>query len=208
MRTTHEAWIVEQRPIYSRLPGINGRYQTEEKGNTADWLTVYFDELLIATKANVDDLPRQLNPSTCDAVPWLDFLAELCGYRGEYWDKAWPVPVKRSLLQNAFTLVWANKGSRAVIDFVLDLFAIAHDIWLGDGFLAGITTLPGTVGAPEWRYYIRLPLQYLRNGSEFKLAEKINRLYGPVFCDSRVAYKQFYAGFSVAGDPVFTAESP
>lgn len=200
MSSTAEAWETG-RPIYSRLPGINGGYTDNAP---ADWLTDFWDGLLVALKGKIDDLPRQLNPDTCDP-DWLDFLAPLCGFTGEYWDKAWSEDRKRSLLRNSYTLIWSNKGSEAVLSFLLDTFDINHEIWLGDSFLLGVTELPGTLGSPEWQYYILLPLQYLRESVEFRLVEKLNRLYGPVFADSTVAYDAFYCGFSVCGDPIFEA---
>lgn len=113
--------------------------------------------------------------------------------------------MKRSLLRNAYTLIWANKGSEAVLRFLINLFDISHEIWLGDSFLLGISELPGTLGSPEWAYYILLPLAYLRESVEFRLTEKLNRLYSPAFADSLVAYDAFYCGFSQCGDPIFEA---
>lgn len=203
MSSTYEAWS-SSRPVYQRLPGINGGYYSEDGNNPADWLTQFVDVLLVETKAKIDDLPRQLNPDTCDPE-WLDFLAGLCGLTGEYWDTAWPESIQRSLIRSAFPTLWANKGSKQVIEYLLNLFGISHDIWLGSAAYADIALADiATVGTPQWRYVIRLPLLYLRDSPEFKLAEKLNRLYGPVFCDSRVCFKEAYADFAVCGDPVFS----
>lgn len=203
MTHTATAWATG-RPIYSRLPGINGAYTDNP---VADWLTDHWDAVLLAAKAKVDDLPRQLTPAACD-VDWLDFLAPLCGFSGEYWDKSWSTTIKRSLLSNSYTLIWQNKGSRQVLTFLLTTLGVTHEIWLGSSFLVGVTELAAggaLIGDPEWKYYILLPLAYLRESSEFRRAEQVNRLYGPAFADSVVAYDSFYAGFSVAGDPVFEA---
>lgn len=200
--STAEAWG-SGRPIYSRLPGTNLGYRQEESDDSiAAWLTEYWDELLVQSKAKADDLPRQLDPALCDPE-WLDFLALLCGFVDEYWEAGFPVAVKRSLLINSYTLIWANKGSQAVLELMLDIFSIGYSIWLGDSFVVGETILPGTIGSPEWQFYILLPLLYLRESQEFKRAEQLRQLYSPAFCDSLVAYDQFYVGFSVCGDPVF-----
>jgi Phage tail protein (Tail_P2_I) len=212
---TATAWATGK-PVYSRLPGINEGYRKDEDPNVirddpeelpiAKWLTDFWDALLVAKKAQLDDIKnRQMNPLECDPE-WLDLLAVMAGFTGEYWDKSWPVEVKRQLVFHAFTLIWANKGSEAVLRFLLDTFGINYDIWMGDQFLAGIDGAGSEVGAPQWRYVIRVGLEYLRNSDQFKLAEKLNRLYGPLFTDNRVAFKQFYAGFSIAGDPVFRRE--
>lgn len=197
---TAEAWR-SGRPIYSRLPGVNGQYQDELGGTIADWLTAHSDLTLSQTQSKILDLPRQLNPSTCDES-FLDFLAILNGFTGEYWDKNWPTAAKRSILIKA-NWIWENKGSKIVLEYLLGVFAIDTGIWEATAFYAGATKLPATIGEPDFRYMVTLPLKYLRNSPEFKLAQKINKLFGPVVCESRTCYKKFYAGFSVAGDPCF-----
>lgn len=197
---TAEAWR-SGRPIYSRLPGVNGQYQDEVGGTIADWLTAHSDLTLSQTQSKILDLPRQLNPSTCDES-FLDFLAILNGFTGEYWDKNWPTAAKRSILIKA-NWIWENKGSKIVLEYLLGVFAIDSGIWEATAFYAGVTKLPATIGEPDFRYMVTLPLKYLRNSPEFKLAQKINKLFGPVVCESRTCYKKFYAGFSVAGDPCF-----
>jgi hypothetical protein len=200
--TTAEAWG-SGRPLYYRLPGVNEGYRQEDTSTSiAAWLTEYWDDLLVESKATADDLPRQLDPALCDPQ-WLDFLAPLCGFVQEYWEAGFPEAVKRSLLINSYNLIWANKGSQAVLAFLLNTFGINHSIWLGDSFVVGETTLPGTIGSPAWQFYILLTLEYLRESPEFARAEQLRQLYSPAFCDSLVAYDQFYVGFSVCGDPVF-----
>lgn len=212
---TATAWS-SGHPIYSRLPGVNEGYQIDEDPNVvrddpqkdpvAKWLTDYWDALLVAKKAQLEDIrDRQFDPLRCDPE-WLDLLAVMSGFTGPYWDKTWPVDVKRQLIANSMLLIWSNKGSEEVLQFLLDQFGIVYDIWKGDQFLAGIDAAGSEVGSPQWRYVIRVGLEYLRNSYEFKLAEKLNSLYGALFTDNRVAYKQFYAGFSVAGDNVFRPE--
>ena len=196
---TGRAWN-SGRPIYSRLPGANEGYN----GNiVADWLTINWDADLLALKAAIDEIPaRQLDPMTCD-LDWLSFLAALAGFTGEYWDEAWPESARRALVRDSFLLIWPNKGSRFVLEYLLSLFEIAANIWIGSALIADQSTLPATLGQPEWRYVIQLPLDYLRNSFQFRLAEKLDRLYSPLFADGRVAYEQFYADFSITGDPVF-----
>lgn len=212
---TATAWA-SQRPVYSRLPGVNEGYRKDEDPNVvrddpvdppiAKWLTDFWDALLIEKKAQLDDIrDRQFDPLECDPE-WLDLLAVMSGFTEEYWDKAWPDDVKRQLIANSMSLIWSNKGSKEVLEFLLNAFGLEYDIWQGDQFLAGIDVAGSEVGSPQWRYVIRVGLIYLRNSYEFKLAEKLNGLYGSLFTDNRVAYKQFYAGFSIAGDPVFKVE--
>jgi hypothetical protein len=196
---TYEAWVTNARPIYARLPRV--KYYIENPENPSNWLTRWFDELLIKTKATIDDLPRQLNAATCDA-DWLDFVAALSGFTGEYWEKAWPVAAKRIIAQNA-DRIWSNKGTKDILELILSAFNLQAEVYVTGGFYAGVTQLPGLLGSPTYQYFIYVPIVYLRTGREFRLIQKINRLFGPVFCESRVAYKGWFAGVSVAGDPVY-----
>jgi hypothetical protein len=179
---TYTAWVVEQRPIYSRLPDC---YKEDEE-NISDWLTQYWDKLLLDTKTTVDDLPRQLDPLTCDEE-WLDYLSILCGWYGEYWDVRWPAESKRTLLANSFTLIWPNKGSFEVLSFVLFTLGIKHFIQIGQSFLVGISEVGDRIGSVAWDYDILLPSTYYRTDIE-KLTNKINKLFGPCWCRSSVIF--------------------
>lgn len=213
---TATAWA-SGKPVYNRLPGANEGYHKDENPDVvrdvddndppvALWLTDYWDAFLVGLKGKLDEVrDRQMDPMLCDPE-WLDVLAAMAGYTGGYWDRAWADEVKRVLVRDAFTKIWSNKGSEATLRHILTTFGLSYDIWMGDSLLAGVHSVPHIVGSPEWRYVIRVSLNYLRDSYEFKLAEKINRLYGPLFTDNRVAYKQFFAGFSVANDPTFTQE--
>ncbi|ANV88504.1 phage tail protein [Picosynechococcus sp. PCC 7117] len=179
---TYEAWSTG-RPIYSRLP------DSYKENNVADHITSFWDQLLVDYKAKVDDLPRQLDPTNCDAS-WLDFLAPLCGFYGEYWDTNWPEDSKRLLLANSYTLIWKDKGSREALSFILSALHIDHKIWEGNGFILGTSQLGiDTLGTAAWQYKILLPKKYKPNSYEFQLANKINRLHGPLWCESEVIYE-------------------
>lgn len=197
---TSQAWA-SKRPIYARLPGVNGQYQSEEGETIANWLTAHSDRILVDVQGKVLDMPRQLSAQFCDES-FLDFLAVLGGFTGEYWDKNWTANQKRLILIKT-NWIWENKGSKIVISYLIDAFNIDHSVWEESAFYAGVTILPGAIGEPDFRYMVTMPLKYLRNSNEFKLAEKINHLFGPIVCESRVCYEKFYAGFSVAGDPCF-----
>ncbi|WP_414575325.1 phage tail protein [Anabaena sp. CCY 9402-a] len=178
---TKEAWDTG-RPIFSRLPGV---YQENE---VADWLTVFFDELLVGAKAQVDGIPRQLDPLLCDDV-WLDRINLIFGFSDEYWDRAWPEASKRVLLDGAYTEIWNKRGTRASLSYVLSALNIEHTIWEGSSFILGTSQLDiNTLGDGSWRYKILLPRRYAFNGFEFQLTRKINRLFGNLWCESEVIY--------------------
>lgn len=182
MSTAYSAWVVSQRPIFSRLPQV---YQDNE---IADWLTSFWDQLLVDVKAKYDDLPRQLNPLTCDPE-YLDFLAPILGWTSEVWDKDWPVNSKRQLLANSYTLIWPDKGSQRVLSFILTALEVDHDIEITGSFRLGISEVGDELGLIPWDYTIYLP-DYYKNQPQEALTQKINSLFGPVWCDSRILFEE------------------
>ncbi len=199
----------ENRPIYHRLPIAEGRYQVHEDDTelepVADWLTAPLDANLLEVKAILGHFYRDyLDPLTTKAEN-LDWLAQLVGFTGEYWETNWTETQKRTLIKDSLTYIWENKGTRQVLEYLLGVFAIAGRIYQLGQFLAGRNVAGDTLGGENLEYFLLLPLRYLRTSYEWRLANKTNRLYSPVFVDSRVMYSQFYCGFSVAGDAVFNA---
>lgn len=207
-----EAWQKGQ-PITLRLPGENSAYRKDEEWEGYDpeldppiarWLEDPWDKLLTDSKDKIDNFhTNYLNPETCYPEA-LDWLAQFCGFTGDYWSSSWDEAVKRQLLLRSYEFIWVNKGSKQLLEWLLEVFGLQARIYLLGQLLAGITPLPATLGGDPFRYWLLVRLRYLRTSPEWKLIEKLNRLFGPVYAESRVCYEYFYAGFSVAGDPCFS----
>jgi hypothetical protein len=180
----YEAWA-SGRPIFSRLPEV---YQFQDPP-IADWLTKFWDQLLINTKAKIDDIPvRQLNPATCD-VEWLDFLAPLCGWDSKYWDKTWTVDAKRTLLINSYSgeSIWENKGSAEVLSFVLATLGVRNIVQVQGDFILGTSVLGDELGSLPWEYTVRVPADY-QGTSKDNLLQRIIKLFGPAWCIVNIIY--------------------
>jgi hypothetical protein len=200
------------KPIYSRLPGENSGYTKDEEFDDYDpiadppiarWLTEFWDEMLVSTKLKADGIyTTHLNPVTADAAN-LDWLAQLCGFTGEYWQSTWPESAKRALIANSFDFIWPNKGTKMLFEWLFETFSVNARIYELDEFLADINSAEDLLGGSPLNYYIVVSLLYLRDSSTWRLIELLNRTYGPVYHESRVCYDDFYADFSVTGDPVF-----
>jgi hypothetical protein len=182
------------RPIFRRLP-VNG-YQDNA---IADILTQFADEFLIQAKGRLQDMERQVDPLQCDAS-WIDLLAVMAGFVGEYYDPTWPESIRRQLVANAFTLIWPYLGTQRVLDYLLTLFAIEYQWRFRGSFYLNITPMPGVMGTPIPQYFIVVPYRYARNSYEFQLTEKLRRLYAPAHAQGRVCYPRFLLGLSVCGD--------
>lgn len=206
------SWATGQ-PIYGRLPGENEAYQkdrTFESYNIADdiayWLVAYWDELLLETKATAEDFHTDyLDPETARADA-LDWLAQFAGYTGNYWDSEWPESAKRALIANAYSQVWPMKGTRELLEWLLSsaVFNLEARVFILGDFLAGISQAGDVLGSDPFTFFILVDLDYLRVSSEWRLIEQLRQLFTPIYCESRVCFEEFYAGFSVAGDPVFS----
>lgn len=194
------AWS-EGRPIYLRLPSDAEKYQ----GNPAvDAITRPFDAILMQYKAAIDNFSRDfLDPDTArsDALDW---LAQNCGFTGNYWDPLWTDAQKRLLIKNSHSFIWNNKGTYRLLYWLLNtVFAIPAQIFQVGQFLADINAADDVLGGDQLQYFLLMPMTYKTTSKEWRLAERLNYLYMPVFCSSDVVYDAFYADLSAAEDPVF-----
>lgn len=190
------------RPIYNRLPIESGQYQ----GNVAvDAMTGWIDALLVAVKVSVINFERDFTDPVTARVDALDWLAQYHGFTGEYWEPQWSTAIKRQLITDGQTYIFPSRGLTELLEYFFDLFGIDGRLYLVGSFLAGINVAGDPCGGDPLYYYILLPLVngYMRTSYEWNLVVKLNRLYMPCAVRSLVCYQQFYAGFSVAGDPVF-----
>lgn len=201
MVTTAERWS-SGRPVYSSLPGVNESYQTA----VADWLTASPDSVLARSKFGlIDDGARQVDPLRCDAR-WLDLLAPLCGWHG-YWDASWPESSKRQLLANSYTKIWPYHGTASALSFVLTALGISHVITQGESFIIGRSEIGDEIGEVAWQYDVILPTS-LYNSPQEILAKRINRLFGPAWCESSILFDDDYfgrKGFPLIGDGLLLA---
>lgn len=182
-----EAWA-SGRPIFSRLPGRNGAYSANP---VADWLTGFFDDLLIQSKAKVDDIgDRQLNPLTCDA-DWLDFLAPLMGWDKKYWNPKWTEASKKTLLSNTWTgqNIWETKGTLNTLSFVLTAIGIRNEVTVDGDFIIGTNEVGDPIGTDPWSYTIYLPPEY-EGRDEYRETLKIDSLFGPAWCEKTIVYDE------------------
>lgn len=186
------------RPIFARLP-LDG-YQNNE---AVDALTVWVDEKIISKAEQLQDFyTNYLNPDTCLSEA-LDYLAYLVGLSGEYWDKSWSDPVKRTFIKSAHPLLWSKRGTIDVISFILKTHGLAYQIWT-DADLTMSFTMSATFGTTKLRFFVRLPVAYPRKGLEFREAQRTLRNFAPAVVQNKACYDYFRLGLSDWGDPMFS----
>ena len=200
------------RPIYLRLPDESGAYQGNE---IVDAITTPWDEQIVDIKNTLLNFNGDfINPETA-RVDTLDWLAQLSGFTGEYWDKNWDTSIKRELIKNSHTKIWTHKGTVILLQYLLDLFGLDAEVYAENVWFIGITAIDSPVGGRNLYYAIKLFVPgeenrqfYTRNSKEWKLIERLNRLYMPCWCGSIpkngsfIHYEKFIVGVSAVGDPI------
>jgi len=89
------------RPVYGRLPGISGSYNSDGEDTVAKWLTAGADTELSGSKTLIDRFYQLfLDPETCYPLN-LDWIAQHMGFIGGLWDLEWSSGIKRRLIANA-----------------------------------------------------------------------------------------------------------
>lgn len=107
------------RPIFNRLPGISGAYNSDSEDGVAKWLTSGADMALGDAKLLLDRFyENYLDPQTAYA-PNLDWIAQHMGFMNVMWDLDWPNATKRLLLR------FAHSGIGA--DLISSLFTLDPD---------------------------------------------------------------------------------
>lgn len=198
------------RPIYDRLPGESELYKRDQSDpdynpttDVALWLTKFWDDLLIEQRGNVDNLYRDVFDPLTAKPENLDWLAQLAGYTGEYWDSSWTDTQKRQLIKRAYDYVWINKGTKQLLEWLIELFDLDAVIYSPGEFILGETPLGSPIGGEPFKYLINVDFRgagYLRTSPEWKLLEKLNYLYGTAYSESKVVYTKFILGYSHLGD--------
>lgn len=111
------------RPVYNRLPGISGSYNSEDNpNNPSKWLVSGVDSYLAFYKNQILDnfYDLYLNPETCYPA-CLDWIGQHIGYSSEFWRLNWDNSIKRKLIANAHVNriegdLWQTTGTIKNID--------------------------------------------------------------------------------------------
>jgi phage tail P2-like protein len=200
------AWD-EQRPIFKRLPQYG--WQDNE---AADWITAAYDAVLIELQQAILNFPRDfIDPDTArsDALDW---LAQLMGYTGDYWDTTWNDAIKRQLIKDAQPIVWRYKGSYYLLEYLFELFGLEVQIKLQGQWTIGVSKVGDAIGGPLMVYSLVIGDEtnpgYIRASQEWRLIERLNRLYMPCWCapvttnGSYLHYHRWRVSMSMVGEPI------
>jgi hypothetical protein len=154
-------------------------------------LTTWVDHELVSTREKVkDEVERQYNPNTCDADR-LNFLSQLTGFTGEYWDDFYTENQKRLLITNSLSSLWPERGRVECISQVLSILGVLHIIREKGSFILGESVLGDVLGFVGWQFVVILPNAYFGSLQEAAV-EKAIRLLTPCWCTSEIIYDDRY----------------
>jgi hypothetical protein len=191
----------QNRPVYGRLPYESGNWQGNQ---VVDWVTSYWDNLLVETKAALDSPTDWLGYPDELTLPYIDWVGYgLCGY-GKVWDVAWEVDIKRRLIRDWVAIV-PRRGSydscAKLVDNVCPGATVRnYDVPRADQAVADAAWCGNDI---PMIYHIGVPQHVPRNGNVWRSLERIKHLWFPSGArESRVQYAIAMADFAVAGDAV------
>lgn len=199
----NEPYNDECRPIYTSLPGVFGQYFSDNE--PSNYLTSYWDSLYCNTKHSIDDLKTHLNPLTCDAK-YLPLLGVLAGFSENYAIlNCFDIQCQRNIINKSHSFIWPNKGSKAVLDYLLDCLGISYTLYSVDNFLADINVAGDAIGGTgeELINFYLVSDTITRNSSEWNKLKLIIDLFTPIYASHTLTYEHFKAGISACGEPVF-----
>jgi Phage tail protein (Tail_P2_I) len=194
----YNAWIEARRPLFTRLPAVY------RESLETDWLVAYWDEYLVQVKDSVDSVNSNLDPLVCD-TKWLPFLAYMHGFKPDFWSDAWPEDLRRLLLFYSYRKIWPNKGLKATVQFVFDLFGLLAGnprIFQGSFFILGTNNLGDSLGSPADGFYVLQSQNYSTSSPEWLLVNLILDKLAPAWIENRQIYDHFILGLSSLGDPL------
>ena len=187
----------QTRPVFNRLP-IRG-YQDNP---IADALTQFYDAKVVAVGTQIEQLHTSLDPATAPAS-YLDWIAFLVGMVHPYYSLKWSDSVKRKAIAGA-SAIFSNRGTLKGLSLAMDIHDIQYSIYTSDDLRLPFTfTATTRFGLISQTVYVRLPLAYQRNGSQFLEATRAVRNYTAIVTPVLATYDAFYLDFSVFGDPLF-----
>lgn len=205
------AWD-EGRPVFNRLPRYGWIDIDPDAPPVADWITAAYDSVLIELQQAILNFPRDYIDPTTARPDALDWLAQLSGYTGEYWDATWPVAIKRQLITDAQAIVWRYKGTLYLLQYLLDLFSLSARPRLRGQWRIGVSKIGDPIGGGLLIYSIILGSAtdpgYPRASDAWRLIERFNRLYMPAWCapvtlnGNFLHYHRWRIGRSMVGDPI------
>ncbi len=189
-----KAWA-SGRPVYGQFPRSSGDFQ----GNPiVDAVTQPWDALIMEAKQEIDDFYKNyVDPETARVEALDSYTRFVYGFTDGYWDHGWSELIKRQLLKDAHSKIWANKGTLWLLEYLLDLFSIEAEVSIVGAFLLDTNVLGDRMGGEYLSYKILVhPLLYLDTGKEWKTITWIISKFMPAWCESVVLHSYFALDFS------------
>ena len=176
------------RPIYTRTPDC---YKADEEGefDIADARTRWKDATITEIQTTVGRFAVDyLDPDTAKPEA-LDWLAQVNGFTGRYWDYSWSVPIKRQLIRDSQWFLWQKRGTPECLNYLFGVFSLdAKTVTVGQWKL-GVTPLAARLGGNPFDLKVELPPRYTPVTPEYTLINRLIRLYAPAWITVDFVYR-------------------
>lgn len=186
--------------IQDRLP---------EKGyadnQSVEWILSHANYKVAQWKSIMENFHLQLSPNTCSDGN-LDWLSQLFGFTGKYWNFAWTVTQKRNILKLGLSF-WRIKGTLEAINKWIAALALPIQVWTGNSLILPFT-LSATLGSPKFKIVLRIPFSENRGNAVWRESQRITEILTPVATPTHVGFDAFRLGYSQLGECLFTSPLP
>jgi hypothetical protein len=125
-----------------------------------------------------------------------------------YYDPKWTVGIKRAMIGAAMTL-FRTRGTKACLDLALSIQAVPYTYYNGENlrfsFVFQATTKFGLSSQVVF-VMLNAPQVYSRTSSRWVEAARAVRNYTAIAATVQVTYNNFYMGYSLFGEPLFSID--
>lgn len=168
--------VVQQLPECFRSDQESNEISTALTDGISDFILTIIDDL-----EHYEE--RYLDPRTCKDE-WLDYLAYQLGWQG-IWQSTWASNIKRQLLINT-TYIWANRGSRDILPYLLSIFELQGNLKQATGWILGVTEMAVDLTTDPFSYQLEIPRSYTANSRQFKLIELLIQNFIPCWVEIEI----------------------
>lgn len=148
--------LKDQRPIYTSLPEIYSEFTFYDRLTDSAFLVEFWENVYNFWQSNLDNLMNFNGDFENFTANQLLALAPFFGFTEDWFNKNW---TKQQIIQMFLGVyhppyIWVNRGSLAVLNYVLDVLMIPGNLSQRSGFIAGISLAGDICGSPDTGEYI------------------------------------------------------
>lgn len=186
--------------IQDRLPDKG--YQDNQ---SVEWVLSHANHKISQWATLMETFHLQLSPVTCSDDK-LDWLSQLYGFTGKYWNFQWSITQKRNILRLGLSF-WRRKGTRSSIEQWVSALGLPIQVWTGDRLVLPFA-MPATLTSPKFKIILRIPFSEVRGNQIWRESHRITEILTPITTPTYIGFDAFRVGYSQLGEPMFEQPLP